>query len=140
MFAVIILPWPLDALFFKFQGLASDFALAINLGRLYHHNKAIHKKACVGTMISSADEDYESNDNDDDEYTQECEKLVHQLQEQYVAEQKQVDDDPKKVTLMDPVHKNISVLYTAAIAHAFGNGLVTFANHFYLYVYKYITN
>lgn len=131
MFVVIIAPWPLDALFFKFQGLATDFALAIDLGRLYYHNRSLHKKASVGAMVSSADEDYESNDNDD-EYTKECDKLVQQLQEQQAAERKQIDDDPKKVTLMPPVHKNVKVLYIAASLHAMGNALVTFSNHFYL--------
>lgn len=130
MFIVIIAPWPLDALFFKFQGLATDFSLWIDLGRLYRHNKSIHEKASVGTMIASSDDD----EDESDEYTKECDILIQQLQQQQAEQEKQMDDDPKKamLSLMVPVHKNISVLYTAAFLHAIGNALVTFSNHFYL--------
>jgi hypothetical protein len=125
MFLVIIMPWPLDALFFKFQGLATDFALCIDLGRLYYHNKAIHGKASVGTLIPN-DGDDESND----EYAQECDKLVQQMQQGRF----EVNDDPKKPQyhVKEPVHSNIAILYIAAGLHAGGNALVTFANHFYL--------
>lgn len=128
MFIVIIAPWPLDALFFKFQGLATDFALSIDLGRLYYRNKAIHQKASVGTMIVSSDDD------ESDDYTKECDVLIQQLQQQQAEQEKQLDDDPKKalLSMMVPVHKNISVLYTAACLHAVGNALVTFSNHFHL--------
>ncbi|KAG2199070.1 hypothetical protein INT47_005074 [Mucor saturninus] len=130
MFIVIIAPWPLDALFFKFQGLATDFSLSIDLGRLYYHNKSIHRKASVGTMIPSSDDE-----EDSDEYTKECDLLIQQLQQQQVEQEKQMDADPKKVmSMMVPVHKNISVLYTAALLHAVGNALVTFSNHFYLWI------
>lgn len=131
------MPWPLDALFFKFQGLTTDFALSIDLGRLYYHNKAIHGKASIGTLMPS-DEDDESND----EYTQECDRLVQQMQQQQHQQHQQqqqqgrfeVNDDPKKpqYRIKEPVHSNIAILYIAATLHACGNALVTFANHFYL--------
>lgn len=35
----LILPWPYDAAFFKFQGLVFDFALFVNFSRLYLTNK-----------------------------------------------------------------------------------------------------
>ncbi|KAI8097865.1 uncharacterized protein B0P05DRAFT_522391 [Gilbertella persicaria] len=102
MFIVIIVPWPLDALFFKFQGLATDFALAIDLGRLYYHNKSNYKQASVGTLVT-----------DDDE---------------------QDHNRKMKQVMMAPPHLNIKVLYIAATLHAVGNALVTFSNHFYLWV------
>lgn len=112
--------------------MATDFALTIDLGRLYYHNKTIHNKASVGTMVVSSNSDaYESND---DEYTKECDQLIKQLRKQQEEVSKQEDADPKKVKhdMMVPVHKNISTLYIAALLHAVGNALVTFSNEFYL--------
>ncbi|ORX62903.1 hypothetical protein DM01DRAFT_1331014 [Hesseltinella vesiculosa] len=43
MAVVIVAPWPLDALFFKFQGLISDIALSINFWRLYLCNRRAMK-------------------------------------------------------------------------------------------------
>jgi len=39
VFITLILPWPIDALFFKLQGLIIDFALVIQFSRLYNVNK-----------------------------------------------------------------------------------------------------
>ncbi|KAI8066478.1 hypothetical protein BC940DRAFT_368085 [Gongronella butleri] len=39
MAVVILLPWPLDALFFKWQGLVLDIALSLHLWRLVVHNR-----------------------------------------------------------------------------------------------------
>lgn len=126
MFIVIVSPWPLDALFFKFQGLATDFALCIDLGRLYYHNKAIHKKASVGMMLVSTD--------DEDGFNSEADEIVHKLHRQRAKENRQMQDDPNKAAphITTPVHKNILVLYLAAFLHAAGNALVTFSNQFIL--------
>ncbi|OBZ91582.1 hypothetical protein A0J61_00391 [Choanephora cucurbitarum] len=116
MMIVIVAPWPLDALFFKFQGLATDFALAIDLGRLYYHNKANYMMASVGTPQGQEEINYSRSS---------------QLQLGQVK-----DDDNKKVMreLMPAPHLNIKVLYIAATLHAVGNALVTFGNHFFLWV------
>ncbi|GAA5807279.1 hypothetical protein MFLAVUS_000636 [Mucor flavus] len=131
MFIVIIAPWPLDALFFKFQGLATDFALCIDLGRLYYHNKAIHEKASVGMMLVSTDDEDVS-----DGFNSEEDEVVHNLQRQRAKENRQMQDDPNKAApnVTTPVHKNIVVLYIAAFLHAAGNALVTFSNDFILWV------
>lgn len=129
MFAVIVLPWPLDALFFKFQGLATDFALSIDLGRLYYHNKSLHKKASVGTLVATTDDDCESVDD----YTRECDQLVQQLQQQ----QKELNDDSSKklkYQVMVAPHSNVAIIYIAAALHAIGNALVTFTNYFHMWV------
>ncbi|GAN05049.1 hypothetical protein MAM1_0081c04518 [Mucor ambiguus] len=129
MFAVIVLPWPLDALFFKFQGLATDFALSIDLGRLYYHNKGLHQKASVGTLVATTDDDCESVDD----YTRECDQLVQQLQQQ----QKELNDDSSKklkYQVMVAPHSNVAIIYIAAALHAIGNALVTFTNHFHMWV------
>ncbi|CEP10772.1 hypothetical protein [Parasitella parasitica] len=131
MFAVIVLPWPLDALFFKFQGLATDFALSIDLGRLYYHNKGLHKKASVVTLVATTDDDCESVDD----YTRECDQLVQQLQQQ--QQQKELNEDPNKklkYQVMVPAHSNVAIIYIAATLHAIGNAFVTFTNHFYMWV------
>ncbi|CDS14483.1 hypothetical protein LRAMOSA06652 [Lichtheimia ramosa] len=52
---VIILPWPLDALFFKFQGLSTDFALGIDLYRLYRHNRRLAKDSNLVTVVVDTD-------------------------------------------------------------------------------------
>lgn len=128
MFVVIVLPWPLDALFFKFQGLATDFALSIDLGRLYCHNKGLHKKASIGTLVATTDDD-ECESIDD--YTRECDQLVQQLQQQ----QKELNNDSSKklkYEVMVYPHSNVAIIYIAATLHAIGNALVTFTNHFYM--------
>ncbi|KAI7879272.1 hypothetical protein K492DRAFT_196159 [Lichtheimia hyalospora FSU 10163] len=52
---VIILPWPLDALFFKFQGLSTDFALGVDLYRLYRHNRQLAKDSNAMTVVIDTD-------------------------------------------------------------------------------------
>lgn len=133
MFIVIVLPWPLDALFFKFQGLATDFALSIDLGRLYYHNKGIYKKSSVGTMVCSEDDDCESND----EYNKECDQLIkplstHQQSQQHERQESEDTNKKSKYRIMTPAHTNIGVIFAAALLHGCGNALVTFSNHFVL--------
>ncbi|KAI8981521.1 hypothetical protein BDB01DRAFT_851303 [Pilobolus umbonatus] len=108
MFLVIVLPWPLDALFFKFQGLATDFALAINLGRLYYHNLELHQLASMGEMNYVTD----AEGNDDG----------------------MKDDKKAKYSISVPLHSNLYLIYMAAVLHACGNALVTLAHHYYVWI------
>ncbi|KAI9350377.1 hypothetical protein BD770DRAFT_394288 [Pilaira anomala] len=138
MIITILVPWPLDALFFKFQGLATDFALAIDMGRLYYHNKAIHNKASVGMMFISSDE---GEVDESDEFNSECDEVVHKLKKRMFEEREQVMDDPNKSlsAVRIPVHKNILVMFIASSLHAFGNAIVTFSNHFiYWIIFQFI--
>ncbi|CDS08763.1 hypothetical protein LRAMOSA10124 [Lichtheimia ramosa] len=107
-FAVIWLPWPLDALFFKYQGLSTDLALGLDLFRLYFHNRGIAKQTKIVTYVNDPEDD-KVNDGE-------------------AAEKK---ESRRRIP---PVHVHILVIATAAMLHWFGNALVTMSNHFLMWL------
>ncbi|KAI8801621.1 hypothetical protein BJ742DRAFT_836029 [Cladochytrium replicatum] len=54
-------PWPVDALFFKFQGLISDFLLVFYFARLYFANRSHHSNSVSDRQALLNEEEYEGD-------------------------------------------------------------------------------
>ncbi|KAI8142357.1 hypothetical protein BJV82DRAFT_669519 [Fennellomyces sp. T-0311] len=111
-FVVIGAPWPLDAVFFKFQGLSIDFALNFYFLRLYSHNRQIAEKV---DMVSVVEDPYDDGVNDGTE--------------QGVPPAKR-GENRGRLRHMQPVHHSLLVIVAASVLHTAGNALVTFGNTF----------
>ena len=110
---VICAPWPLDALFFKFQGLTTDFALGVDLIRLYWHNYTISSKISMITVVQDPNDDG-ANDGIN----------------AGTVERPKNGDARGRMYRMAPVHVNLLVIAVAANLHTLGNALVTVTNNF----------
>ncbi|KAL0091359.1 hypothetical protein J3Q64DRAFT_1709348 [Phycomyces blakesleeanus] len=109
---VLVLPWPFDAVYFKFQGLVIDVVLSVTMIRLYKHNRAIAEKTNIRTPANIQETGAENG----------------------ILPEPKDSKDKKVVNFLPPVHENIYLLVVAAVVHLLGNTLVTFSNTFSLWV------
>ncbi|KAL0080276.1 hypothetical protein J3Q64DRAFT_1759293 [Phycomyces blakesleeanus] len=102
----LVLPWPFDGVFFKYQGLVVDYVLSVNMVRLYLHNKSIAAKVNVLTPAPTENGTAESG----------------------TVEDSNTFKGKQSVTFMRPVHENLFLLAFAAVVHTAGNTMIIFAN------------
>ncbi|KAI9017976.1 hypothetical protein CLU79DRAFT_762463 [Phycomyces nitens] len=102
----LVLPWPFDGVFFKYQGLVVDYVLSVNMVRLYLHNKNIASKVNVLTPVPTENGKAESGAVDDPDTFK----------------------GKQTVNFMRPVHENLFLLAFAAVVHTAGNTMIIFAN------------
>ncbi|KAI9018727.1 hypothetical protein CLU79DRAFT_760134 [Phycomyces nitens] len=114
---VLSIPWPFDAVYFKFQGLVIDVVLSVTMIRLYKHNRAIAEKTNILTPANTQENGAENG-------------ILPQAKDANDSK----DSKDKKVNFLPPVHENIYLLVVAAVVHLVGNTLVTFSNTFSLWV------
>ncbi|OZJ06575.1 hypothetical protein BZG36_00609 [Bifiguratus adelaidae] len=144
---VFLLPWPLDALFFKWQGLATDIALVINYTRLYMHNlpekEKKHKKqkqpialeeddetGVNGHVSISADEPGMNASNSNDTLIAVDEHGMNGYTN---------TESLKRSAGSQEVCSSITLLITAAALHTFGNCVQsTFNTLFSFFVFQFL--
>ncbi|RUP12770.1 hypothetical protein BC936DRAFT_139796 [Jimgerdemannia flammicorona] len=108
----LILPWPYDAVFFKFQGLATDFALVFEFVRLYRVNKSTEYHTPGPRRGESASLLPNSGENG------------------HVVEEEEIEEEPHQLET-----ENVKILIAAATIHVLGNCATTLSDEFWAYVF-----